>query len=266
MSTNTSKSGSKPVYTDKENEIAVFLDTRTITRGDNAGKSFEIYSYVQGKGDTQNRIEVPTKCGGYELSGEEAAELVNGVQLCRVMPNKTTEGQHHILIAPLRLDERQPQGSVRVFKSLRIVAALAEMPILQKDQDPQQFEKIKHKPRAFLIPSIDSNTKKESSKRDLKCYTTIIGKDSQGKSHYIPLYVADAYAARDRIASGTRYPFAFDRELYGKKFRIQLEGITTLEKAKTPTKVMKFQAFCLSQTQGRGNSHTLSSQSSQGRR
>ena len=234
---------SSPVYSDKSKGIAVYLDTRTVTSGQNAGKTFEIFNYVSGK----DRIQVPVACGGYNLTGEEAAMLVSGEQLCREMPNKNTEGHHHIIIAGIGLNERK--GASTTFKSLQVVAALAEMPQRQPDEDESAFQKHKDKPRAFLIPSRDPATNQESKLRDLKCYTTVSAKDAHGKTHFLPLYVCDAYAARDHLASGAKEPFSFTAKQYGQEFRITLEGITTLEKTKTQVKVLKFNAVCLTQSQ-----------------
>jgi hypothetical protein len=224
--TSEKTAASKPVYID--DEFAVFLDTKTIKQGPHAGKSFEYFTCVEGKGPGAWRIEVPARVGGYDLQNRntrdgkfsDVVSLVNGNELVRDVPNTGNNGSHTIIIAGIGVRETpRADASKQPYRTLTTVAAFAEF---ARDAAPDEL------PRAFIIPSRLADGK-ESTLRDLKCYTSIAG---------VPIYVRDAYAFRDAAAAGRKHVIERDG--------VEI-SLANFEKTKSKQTVMRLKASPLQQ-------------------
>lgn len=222
-------SANSPVY--RDGDVSVFMNTRTIKTGENAGKSYEVFTYVKGTAETGGpwRCDVPAQIEGYMLQntngGSDVVQLVEGEQvLARVMGNN---GPYAILLAGVGVAEHTVGD--RIYRRLEVVSALA----YTAENNPNRVQ-------SFLIRSLDEKGE-ESAKRDLKCYTAIpaegTGEKFGTKTEWVRIGIADAIAARDAVGKGQPYA-----EVRDDGIKLELVGIEQVENAKTPQSLMKFKA------------------------
>lgn len=242
MKQNTESEGSRnssPVY--RQGDVSVFLNTRTIKKGPNAGKTYDVFTYVRGTAETggQWRCDVPAEIEGYLLQntngGSDVVDLIDGKQvLARVMGSKNEP--YAILIAGTSLHENTVED--RVYRRLEVVSALA-------------YCNEANRVESFMIRSREQDGK-ESNTRNLKCYSAILAEGTGDKHKTPPVWVritvAEAIAARDAVAKGQ--PYSVTRH---DGVRLELVGMEAVEKSKTPQTLMKFRAIAAGRHQPQTN-------------
>jgi hypothetical protein len=219
---------SSPVYL--QGDVSVFLNTRNIRKGPNAGTSFDVFTYIRGTAETggQWRCDVPAQIEGYLLQntngGSDVVDLIDGKQ---VLARVIGKGEPYaILIAGTGLHETNVEN--QVYRRLDVVSALA-------------YCNETNRVESFMIRSREPDGS-ESKFRNLKCYSAILA-EGTGEKHktrpvWVRITVADAITARDAVAKGKPYFVTRDDGV-----RLELVGMESVEKSKTPQILMKFRAF-----------------------
>jgi hypothetical protein len=241
-----SSESNKPVWS--QGEVSVFLNTREIKHGEKAGDRYEIFTHSEKQRDgTYVRTDVPAKVSGYELrndnGGSDVAALMNmalgrdgGYEVVGQALSRNGS-VYTVILAPLGIEETQ-QGD-KTYRRLLVEAALA---YTAEPKEGQQRGRIE----SFMVRSrnADGSLSKES---DLKTYAAVrvegTGREYNTDAKWVNITVSDMIEVREAIAKGE--PFAINKG----DFRLELAGLESIEKSKTPQKLVKFRATVRTKTE-----------------